>query len=64
MYQQGSLIPSVSPKSNLAAAAESESAKQELHTTLLTTALGASHRAVFSHHTTFSAHVYTYTKPV
>ena len=39
------------PKSYLAAAAESESAKQELHTTHYATALGASHRPVFSHHT-------------
>ena len=36
MYQQGRLMhfASFSPKSYLAAAAESESAKQELHTTL------------------------------
>ena len=36
MYQQGSLthFASFSPKNYLAAAAESESAKQELHTTL------------------------------
>ena len=36
MYQQGRLtnFASFSPKSYLAAAAESESAKQELHTTL------------------------------
>ena len=36
MYQQGSLthFASFSPKSYLVAAAESESAKQELHTTL------------------------------
>ena len=40
------------PKSYLAAAAESESVKQEVHTTHYTTALGASHRPVFSHHTT------------
>ena len=40
------------PKSYMAAAAESESAKQELHTTHYTTAIGASHRPVFSHHTT------------
>ena len=41
------------PNSYLAAAAENEIAKQELHTTHYTTALGgASHRPVFSHHTT------------
>ena len=56
MYQQGRLthFASFSPKSYMAAAAESESAKQELHTRPYTTALaalGASHRPVFSHHT-------------
>ena len=36
MYQQGSFmhVASFSPKSYMVAAAESESAKQELHTTL------------------------------
>ena len=38
------------PKTYLASAAESERAKQELHTTHYTTALGASHRPVFSHY--------------
>ena len=39
-------------RSYLAAVAESESMKQELHTTHYTIALGASHRPVLIHHTT------------
>ena len=48
-YALGSLF---TPRSCLAAVAESESVKQELHTTHYTTAPGASQRPVLTHHTT------------
>ena len=47
-YALGSLF---TPRSYLASVVESESTKQELHTTHYTTALGASQRPVLTHHT-------------
>ena len=57
MYQQGRLthFASFSPKSYLAAAAESESAKQELHTTL-------QHLQHQAHHTDLWFHTTPYFK--
>ena len=48
-YALGSLF---TPRSYMASVVESESVKQELHTTHYTTALGASQRPVLTHHTT------------